>query len=93
MVRARKKTATHTSLTDTETLLPGATDFDIEEYESAAHGMEASPARLRRRPPSRRERRSPEADSCGPYAIGQAPRGLQSREGRSQRPPAKGHQD
>jgi hypothetical protein len=41
MTRARKKTAVHTAPTDAETLPPGATDFEPEEYESAAHAREA----------------------------------------------------
>jgi hypothetical protein len=45
MARSRaRKTEVQTAPTDTETLPPGATDFDTEEYESAAHAMEASRA-------------------------------------------------
>jgi hypothetical protein len=40
MTRARARKIE--SPTDTETLPPGATDFDTEEYESAAHALEAS---------------------------------------------------
>lgn len=43
MARSRaRKTQVQTAPTDTETLPPGATDFEPEEYESAAHAMEAS---------------------------------------------------
>jgi hypothetical protein len=41
MTRARKKTAVQTAPTELETLPPGATDFEPEEYESAAHAREA----------------------------------------------------
>ena len=45
MARARaKKTQVQSAAAETETLPPGATDFDTEEYESAAHAQEASRA-------------------------------------------------
>jgi hypothetical protein len=44
MARSRKKTEVQTATAELETLPPGATDFDTEEYESAAHAQEASRA-------------------------------------------------